>query len=350
MRTRLRIIGLVLLALAWSPPALAIAGIGPLLTAPHSSAPAPSIVSLNTDFTSAAGGTTVIATGTNLTGATVSIGGYAATVVTNTGTVLTVTSGVDTANSTNGESSVSNFSATTSGGTASASIWILPSAWSASGGAAWSMQYSTCSLSSLVTDIYDQSGNGNNLEPVTGEVNGAACHTSGGGSGSNLAYAQFTAGTGYPLETTTNFVPGTGSPEMIVAARQISNVSYPGWGALMMGSANTYPSIVTNATQGHLELFQSTLTAITITEGADFWADGYYSSTAGALSVNGGTANTGGSPSLIASASPVTIGGWIPYPTSYNWNGYFYQAFFSATQYSSTGRANFAAYFTWKGL
>jgi hypothetical protein len=317
----------------------------------HQLSTAPIITAQNTDFCSAGGGvgSNLVLTGTNFTGATsVTVGGYAATIVSNTGTVLTVTTPADTANPVHGESSVSNVVVTTPHGTATTQIWFLPAAYTAANGGAWSMQDCTV-LGGLVTAIADQSGNGYTFS-LLGNPVGPTYFPTGGGSSGTLPYALCAPGTSYPLLNTSINSGGTlVAPEIIVAARVVHNPTFTSFQALFIGSNTTYPGIIASGSETNLVVFQSTVTAQTVTVAADFWADAAYSSSGASLAINGGAFNTTAVTPILASPG-VELGGWTTYGNTYSWNGYIYQAFFFPSPLTTTDRTNFAAYFTAKGL
>jgi hypothetical protein len=313
--------------------------------------PPPTFISQNTDFASAAGNVpgNLILTGTFPPSTTVTVGGYVATIVSNTGTVLTVTTPVDTANPVDGEASASVVRMATSGGHVDTSIWLLPSSWSAqgaAGGGGWTAADVTVS-GGTITSWIDQSGNGNNLAPSQVGPAQAGYNATGGGSGGGLPYGLFSSATVPYYNNNVNNIPGAPAPELIIACRMVHNAAFPTYGGLFQLSDNTFPGPTQYGIETNVNLFDGGPT-VAIVAGQDMWIDAYFSATAGALSVNGAAATTGGSP--ILGSGGITMGGWYPYAGSYGWNGFIYQSFFCPTQLSAQGRLNFGAYFAAKGI
>jgi hypothetical protein len=367
LRVVLRVLGFLLVLLVPST-AHAIAGLGsvsPIL------GPKPIVWSQNTDFCSAGGlvGSNLRITGTQLAGVTaVTVGGYAATVVTTNVNQLVVTTPIDTAHPTDGESSVSTVSVTNPYGGLTSSIWFLPSGWTAAGtGGAWSAQdvaIANCRSglpSPCVQYVFDQSGNGNHLQPrgATAPPYATQWFATGGGSKGNLAYwVHSSANTGSNNDGLESWPDlGTKLPTMgttvdwFIAARYTSTAAE--CGLLGTGGSSTPPGLyIPSSSAIKLEqLAASGVNGVTLTQNADFFDESYMltSSPTTFQSLNAGTP-VSGSAGALSAQSGVFVGGWFAFASSFIWNGRVYRLFLSPTAYSTTGRANFAAYFNAIGL
>jgi hypothetical protein len=158
---------------------------------------------------------------------------------------------------------------------------------------------------------------------------------------------QFTQGTGAALWNTTS-IAGNTPEDTIFAARTLPWVGYSF--AVLGGpiGSGTIGTVILQSNDISLTYWNGGANNNTTTPSVDFWTEAYTTVSASWLTVNGGVQTTG--TGIAETDSHFEMGGWAAYDQSYNWQGYIYQAFWTQVPYTTAGRVNFAAYFTWKGL
>lgn len=304
----------------------------------------PTIVSQNVDFISAAGGiaSSLILTGTGFTGAQgVTIDGVACTIVSNTGTVLTLTPPASAVSPTQGNGAASAVTVTgVDGGTASVGVWYVPGAYLG----AWTAQNSAATAG-VVTSSPDMSGNAN---PVTPTATGPGLVANGGANGMT-PYWSYASSADFRLHSATFGAQANGEIEYVVAA-QANGLT--GSNEVLCGLGGSVSNLFSGVSTYTIYQFNGSIqNGIPNTDLNDFFICSLFNnSTTSQQILNGMTTSTGNNPGGTSSSPGFFIGG-LPSGGGGGWLGRIYQVFaYPPAALNATGRANLAAYFSWRGI